>query len=253
MINYSQILKTLKGLVRPNPGLQMGPLGSFIQSKKAWLPFPMNPPEGIPEDRLEALQRCLALALALELPVGDWVQSQNDLDPQEALALTHNAKDELTHYEAFERAFKAYGATKTQLQEAYQFAQRLEELPEHLVLKAGFVELSIFFVMLALMRRFGDSQLKLLTKYVSRDESCHVRTNYHLIDKHGLRFQDFEAINHLRASIIRWVTEPLKSQRHGSEFWETQSQNLMQTRKSSELKSLTDVGIMPAFFEMPSY
>lgn len=264
MIN-SQILEKI-GQVSPDKSEITGPLSKFINSKKDWKPFPIDQKD---EDPITAkmgthkcIQKCLALALALELPVGLLaLNGSEDLEEgaklsetirDMALSLTHNSIDEDNHYKAFELASVAYDVPLEYLDHVEHFRDQALALDEHPVLMAGFLELTVFFPSLAMMRKWGNSSLKNLVQYVSRDESAHVNTNYWIVDQLGLKWSEFEAVEELRWKIIQWLTSDLKYVKEDSAYWEKISTNLRDTRQAPELQ-WTKAAIMPAFFEMGAY
>ena len=229
-------------------------LQDLINRKKEWKPFPLADVEPNPFTQKQhlAIQKCLALALGLELPVGDlaldgasWVDSQNY-----KAALTHNAIDELTHYEAFEVAAVAYDMPNVYQDQVYSFSKEFEQLGEHPVLLAGYLELSIFFTTLAMMRKYGSPGLKQLVAYVNRDESVHVNVNMYIVDKLNLGWVDKEAFNTLREQVITWLTSSLPESE--KQQWLDSSRNLFDTRKAPEL-NWTKTGQNVAFFEVPGY
>jgi hypothetical protein len=265
MIN-AQILEIINHVSPDTQGIH-GPLSKFINSKKAWKPFPIEERD---EDPISAkmgthkcIQKCIALALALELPVGLFAMEGSGLIDKikfipdtylndMALALEHNAIDEENHYNGFQIASVAYDVPLEYLDQVNEFRDLAMALDEHPVLMAGFLELTVFFPSLGMLRKWGSSSLKNLVQYVSRDESCHVNTNYHIVDQLGLKWNDFEAVDQLREDIIHWLTSDLKYVKEMPEYWQKVSSDLKDTRQAPDLK-WTRAAMMPAFFEMQNY
>jgi hypothetical protein len=260
VLQFENIQKRLDSIKKKIPG--DNPFHDFIKSKSDWNVIPMrvhNPKDlEINDGIYDCLQRCLALALALELPVGEFTY-QGSMTQVEAsaarLALEHNATDELRHYEQFERAVEAYQVPEEYINHAKWFTRfiSMNIYPhENPILISGFIELTVFFTTLSIMRLWGNPQLKLVVKYVSRDESTHVRTNYQIIDSQNILFSDYYRVNKLRLDMVSWLTEGLGDVEKDQSFWLNVSDNLMNTRKSDDL-SFTRSAIEPAFFELPSY
>lgn len=240
-----------------------GELGKFISNKKEWKPFPINPKDPDPFTEItgthECIRKCISLAIALELPVGLFAiegASSNEVNgaglDSMAYALEDNARDEENHYEAFQLASVAYDVPLEYLDKVEEFRNKALELEEHPVLLAGFLELTVFFPSLAMLRKWGNPSLKNMTAYVSRDEACHVNVNFHIIDQLGLKWNDFQSVNDLRKEIIEWVTSDLKGIKEDSAHWEKVSTNLMETRQAPDLE-WTKAAVMPAFFELAAY
>lgn len=234
-----------------------GTLGNLIRKKREWRAFPLGDVNSFnfKTSHFQVLQRCLALALMLEIPVGYMTNGASEsykLEKSEMLSLGHNSLDELNHYDAFKFASEAYNMPYYYVDEFYPIQKEVLEFAEteNFILLSGFLELSIFFVTLSMMRKYGESQLINVARYVSRDESCHVNTNYYLVDKYQLNFDNFLGVNQLRNKIINYLVEPLNQEE--KDFWHNQSESLMRTRKAPEL-NFTKTGIMPKNFELPSY
>ena len=252
--NHNQTMEWLeieKGSVDPLD--VSGQWGKFLRKKREWEAFPFAPIQMDQVQNLETLQRCLVVALYLEIPVGYFTNAASYFytrDEDDALA--HNSFDELNHYNGFKFASEAYGVPQNLLDEFQPLQDELLKIAseEEFVLLSGYLELTIFFVTLAMMRKYGEDQLKNLSRYVSRDESCHVNVNYNIIDKYGLTFTNPDSVENLRKSILRFLTADLDSET--SEFWYQQSDNLKETRKAPDL-DFTKVGMMPKMFEMPAY
>jgi len=233
-----------------------GKLAQILSRKRPWKPFPLQPVNANPiTEKLgthRTIQRCIALALELELPVGELaLTGSEELAELEDmnLALRHNAKDEVTHYQAFQEAAKAYDVPYDIMDEVDGVSAPILDLDEHPVLLAGFFELTVFFPSLSIMRKWGSPDLKRLVQDVSRDESCHVNTNYFIADKLGLEWNDFYLANDFRCSLIGWLTQDLSGVSEMPAFWHKVSENLSETRQAPDLAPLTQVGMVPAFFE----
>lgn len=226
----------------------------FIARKHTWEPaeYVQVQINDIPKGLRQSMNRALALALALELPVGDYAiqASKREFNDAQKWALMENAADELTHFTAFSNYVNASNQVDTiteLIPVADQFRQALEDTGEHPVLLGGFVELGAFFPLLSFFRKLGDTPLKIMTTEVSRDESVHVQTNWAIIDDNAIPF-DLPRLNKVRHQIIDWVFSGLQSQKYGLDFWIRQSDELIQKREAVELK-FTGVVPVVAFFE----
>lgn len=231
------------------------PLAKIQSKKKPWKPFELTPVEPnvltLSTGTYQAVQRCIALAVALELPVGHLALNGSESaegyqDIQTALTL--NAHDEDNHFKAFEYAANAYGVPDYLFEEVEHFRDRLINLEEDPVLLAGFMELTVFFVTLAMMRQYGSPDLKRLAHYVSRDEVTHVNTNYNLVDSFGLRFNNPDSVDALRIEIVNWLTQDISEENRYK--WLGQSNSLKETRKAPDLE-WTKTANFIAFFEVP--
>ena len=198
-----------------------------------------------------ALQKAMALALELEVPVGLFTlaATKRDFAEDQRWALLDNSADELVHYEALSN-WMAGGAhiEPEHLDQARQYRMAIEELEEHEVVKSGYVELGVFFIVLALFRKFGDPSLKLLASDISRDEATHVLTNWAIIEANEIPWAASK-LNDMRRELIHWLTSDIKNERYGYDFWEDQSQRLISTKQADGLK-FTKTGMYSAFFEV---
>ena len=225
---------------------------ALLDRKTSWTPAVMEP-EAISyeEGRLDTIWRAIALGLALELPVGQFTlsASKGDLpnDPAVIDLLLSNTHDEEVHYAGFQAAELAYGCPDVYKDEALAISKLLIEHPDHTVVKAGYMELGVFFVTLPLIRKLGDVGLKLLSENISRDEATHVSTNYMIIDQLGLR--PSQSLSDLRVAVIDWLTQNLTVPGMGRPYWLRQSEKLVSNREAPDL-SWTKVGQTPAFFEI---
>lgn len=228
------------------------PLGSVMGRKLKWSEGPLPVVQGSGPHHV-LIQRCIALALALEVPVGHLaLEGAEDMVDEKTLydfkrALEANALDEVTHYRAFEFAAQAYSVPPEMVEEAQEFGHRALELDEHPVYIAGTLELSVFFVTLAMMRRYGSSPLKIVVNYVSRDEAAHVRTNYTIMDTLGIRATDKSVVSQLRRDILSWLTQ--EQDESAKRYWLKQSDSLWGSRKAPELEWTGKIGTVTAFLE----
>lgn len=228
----------------------------FIDRKRAWsAPYECNPDANPDPSEHETVQKCLALAMALEIPVGDLVldglhlkRNYRKLPSDVEYALIHNANDEATHYEAFSVAYKGHQVESTPFDS--DMAALLHGLPVgyHPVYLAGYLELGVFMVTLSMLRRYGSSPVQTLVADVSRDESTHVLTNWALTDEYSLGTEG-DRLRKWRHDVMTWLTSSLPNEgKYTPSFWLEQSDSLINKRRADGLE-FTKAAIVPAFFE----
>ena len=116
--------------------------------------------------------RCLALRV-LEIPVGEFVTEASKKEfnvPQESLDLfISNITDEEVHDKQLQYAHDAYKVTTSTMQrEANEILQQWIDLDDHPLIKAMILERSIFFIILPMLRMFGDTSLRTISQDISR-------------------------------------------------------------------------------------
>jgi len=240
-------------LVLPSPTPE-SEFYSFIGRKSGWQPakYTQSTFKVSPVNTHVAVQKALALALALEIPVGEFTleASKREFTGEQRWALLDNSKDELVHYEALSNWASGLSTSLPQeyLDEAQAMCEEFLSNVEHPVLKAGFIELGIFFPVLSIFRKFGTTSLKLLASDISRDEASHVLTNWAVIKEQEIAW-DLPSLNKVRREVISWLTEDIKSSKFGADFWLAQSDSLITTRQAEGLK-FTKVAQYTALFEV---
>jgi hypothetical protein len=248
------LLEDQKSLPEPSSDSQMY---QFVSRKSNWVPATyahqvINPnPRGYDK----AVLKSLALALALEIPVGEYTleASKSEFTQDERWALLDNAADEITHFTALHRLAHSLSPDNKELlneysKEALNFAKEIELCPENTIVKSGYIELGAFLVILSLLRRFGLPSMKILVGNISKDESVHVQTNWFIIDNHNIPYTDSK-LNSIRRQIIDWVTNDIESNKWNTAFWLEQSDRLIETRRADSL-GFTKSSISVAFFEV---
>ena len=162
-----------------------------------------------------ALQRCVALALQLELPVGEWVgaftnSEKNKLSPIVDTLLKTNIKDETFHYRGFTFAAEALGIDEEILSESENIGKAWEECDAHTIVKAGYAEMGVFMITLAILRLTGGTELSDLSQRVAEDEFRHVATNRGIIKDLGFNPGCPEAkVQRLIDDTLYWVVGDL--------------------------------------------
>ncbi len=139
----------------------------------------------------DALHRCIALALQLELPVGEWVgaftnNEKNRLSEEVDILLKTNIKDETMHYRGFKFASEALGLRQDVINESKLIGEAWDRLPAHTIAKAGYAEMGVFMLTLAILRLTGGTELADLSQRVAEDEFRHVATNRGVMTDLGL-------------------------------------------------------------------
>lgn len=257
---HNAILARIVKAQDPKPVLS-GKYGEIQSKKFPWVAFPLADVDPNPITQAmgthETVQKAIALAVGLELPVGhlalDGAESSDIKDMKAALTL--NALDEKNHYQGFQNASVAYDVPYNFIEVADNYANTLMSLQEsfgiHPVLLAGYVELSVFFTTLGILRLWGSIDMKRLVHYVSKDESTHVLTNYGIIDDLGIKWPSLEAkdaVDKVRHEIVNWLTSSLTQVKKDQEFWIKQSDSLAETRTAPGL-AFTQTANFNAFFE----
>lgn len=150
------------------------------ERKFGWTPI--DPVVGeIEKGTEQTLGRGLALRV-LELPVGQFIKEATKKDfliPDGCLDLFEsNIADEDVHDRQLDLAYKAYNVTSDEDQKtAYQILAQWNDLPDHPILKAGILERSIFFILLPMMRLFGDTSLRTISQDISRKRIAALYSN----------------------------------------------------------------------------
>ncbi len=229
------------------------PLGKIQAAKRPWDAFPVplvKPnPLSIKSGAYRAMQKCIALAMALELPVGKWtLEGSTGLDEGMKAALLINARDEVTHYQAFKYLQDAYQVDPQDIEEVENYRDALIDTDFHPVLLSGFTELTVFFVTLSMIRKYGSDEAKRVGLYVSKDEARHVNTNFYIMDTLGITLDPWEwsLLDEIRVKIIKWLTSDLS--KADRDYWMAQSDSLRKTRKAPGLEWTKD-GLIEPFFE----
>jgi hypothetical protein len=129
-----------------------------------------------------AIKKTIALALQLEMPVGEWVgdftrKEGERVSPIAQTLLKSNIKDETFHFRGFQKAAQAYPISDKIMQESAYIGDRWLSDPSHTIAKACFAETGVFLISLAILRLLGGKELANLAEQVSVDESRHVATN----------------------------------------------------------------------------
>lgn len=226
----------------------------FLDKKSPWKPsrLSVHYPSTFEQEKggYETVKRAIALALVLEIPVGEYaVEGSQGLPYDQQYSLIHNASDEEVHYQAFKNLAESYEVSSKLVNEAKQVCDWFIDRDEF-IFTAGFTELGIFFPSLAILRKYINAYGKGIIADVSRDENTHVRTNWALIDDYSLSPSNsiLKSFNSNRRDVISWLTESLPSKERLN-FLQL-SDKLISRKGVDKNVSYTKAAIMPAFFEL---
>lgn len=203
--------------------------------------------KGVPE----TISKIIALALAMEIPVSDWVgeatKKELPISNHAKELLLSNCADEVVHYRAFQYAAEDY------LLEDYKdtaaiFAEWNTD-DYHPIMKAGYAEMGVFLVSLSILRLFGGESLSMLAGNVSRDEMRHVATNRGVLADIGHDFKQVAAIDRVVEKTLDWMLWDLKVPGLDKDFFMQQSKLLISDGYAPELEELTNVADDVSNFE----
>lgn len=225
------------------------------QRKRTWTPVQVSAGQLL-DGGEEVIKRALALR-CLEIPVGDFISEamKGDLpEGSEAKGcrelLLSNVTDEENHDIALNYAAQVHQIPEQFEKEAEHICKTWLQLDRHPVLKAVVLERSVFFVLLPIFRRLGDTGLRTTSADISRDEQTHVAANTLVCQ--ALDLKSDKTLNNLRRATVNWVLQPLAakaSNKHlSSNFWMECSDSLYEVGKAQGLAD-TRASRMPAFFE----
>ena len=222
------------------------------QSKRVWTPVKVTA-GSLLEGGEDVIHRGLALR-CLEIPVGDFISDAMKGDLPEVKGckelLLSNVKDEENHDVALNYAAEAHKISPRIEAEAQRICKAWLELDRHPVLKAVVLERSVFFVLLPIFRRLGDTGLRTTSADISRDERTHVAANTLVCEALGLKSD--KTLNNLRRATVAWCLQSLKGDASdkclSSNFWMQNSDSLYAVGKAQGLVD-TRASRMPAFFE----
>lgn len=212
-----------------------------------WNPTPLpyadieSQDNGIPQ----SIERVLALAMELELPVGEWVASATKKElPISDIAmelLLSNIADETVHYKAFSNAVELYPISdRTKLEASLIASQWMANL-SHPIEKAMISECGVFLSSLAFLRLFGGLNLGTLAANVSRDEVRHVATNRGVIKDIGYDFlKPSHSLSNLYQDTVDWMLDKCTVPGLDKDFFIEQSTLLVTQGYAPELEEVTD-------------
>ncbi len=219
-----------------------------------WKPTPMPYVDVTEEDGIrETLERCLAIALVLELPAGEWAgqASKGEIPEGAKELLLSNAADETVHFRAFSYLNEIYSVRGNGIAESEAIMEGWDENTSHPIEKVCLAETAIFLPSLAFMRVFCGSSVSHVAGNVSRDEQRHVRTNRSLLADLQIRhYQPSSTLECLRKRTLDWMFAPLTIPGMKKEFWIAESERLVSTGRSRELQNLTASSDDNSFLEM---
>lgn len=202
----------------------------------------------------KTIAKCLALRI-LEIPVGEWIlesgrQETDRLSDIQKQLIKSNSEDEKKHDLALSMAAKLYVDLGDFLEEAKLIANEWLDCNDHPIVKAFVIENGVFFVLLPILRVFGNAGLRTLSKDISQDEGIHAPTNRQISLDLGYWYS--EKLDRLRKDTVDWLVSDLDCPgRHGiASYWQKRSDTLTETGKAEDLEELTGSFLGQAFFEI---
>lgn len=204
----------------------------------------------------EAIQRILALALTLELPVGEWigeVTKQDNIEPIAMELLRSNIADEMVHYRAFSYIAEDYLTNESYMVEANHILNEWNSQGYHPLEKSYYAEVGVFLVSLAVMRIFGGETLNNVAANVSRDENRHVATNAGVLADMGYDVSTYNKVEKTVETTLDWMLGDLRVPGLDKSFFMEQSHLLIRNRYAPELDELTGGCFDVSPFENPNY
>lgn len=227
-----------------------GKYANILSQKSPWdaPTFAKSPP--MADQYKTLLQRCLALALLLEVPVGIYAleASKRELSNDQRYTLINNSKDEIRHYAGFYNYVQRNPLSEEDLSEAQSFLDWLENSLEHPVVNAACIEIGLFFPILAMIRRYADPALRNLGQEINRDERTHVLTNWSIIKDKSITY-DKACFKKFCHNAIDWI---IPSDHPDTNFdrdkWLRVSNNLLTNQYAPEL-DYTRTAVIPSPLE----
>lgn len=196
--------------------------------------------QGVPE----TVSKVLALALKLELPVGQWIAeaTKSELPISEAAKklLLSNVGDESIHDKAFNFLAEDY-LMNYHIPESDAIFKEWNVDDYQPIYKSCYAEVGVFLVSLSILRLFGGESVSMVAANVSRDEMRHVATNRGVLSDIGHDFKQSHKIDKLVDSTLDWLLCDLTVPGLDKDFFLRQSKLLIQDGVAPELSELTNV------------
>ncbi len=196
--------------------------------------------QGVPE----TIGKIIAIALKLELPVGEWVadatKRELNINPVAKDLLLSNIADETVHYKAFEFAADDYLYDSRYLNEAQLIYEDIDSLSDHPLYKSYYCEVGAFLVSLAVLRVFGGESLSIMSANVSRDEYRHVAGNGGVLRDLGYDIHTYAPIRKKIFDILDWLLFDLCVPGLNKKFFMEQSRLLIENGRAPELEMVVD-------------
>ncbi|MFN7161376.1 MAG: hypothetical protein ACK4NC_07310 [Candidatus Gracilibacteria bacterium] len=231
----------------------------LLSQKRKWKPInPVYTP--VVQGAEEVLSRALSLRI-MELSVADFLDNATKkdlpLDEDGMTLIRDNMSDESVHDMALNNLVASLPFS-CDYPEAHQFKAFANELANktHPIETVRTIEVGIFFIVLPILRFFGNSAAKTVASDISGDERIHVATHTK-ISKDIQTFTAYKELSDFRREVVAWMTSPLSpdkvpaaySKYASQDFWLKQSDSLYFEGKADGLKD-TKKGSYLAFFEI---
>lgn len=227
---------------------------SLLEKKRFWTPIAFTAGETLSGGEA-TLEKALALS-CLEMDVKSFLIDAADKDLPDTIGvreiLLSNAEDEDRHDLALRYAKAAHPVAAETEAEAAKIQKAWEQLDLHPIVKAAFLERSVFFVILPIYRFLGDIGLRTTAADISRDETIH--TASHSMVAHDIGAGPSRQLNALRRATVDWLVSDLNTDENrflSKDFWLKQSDDLFSRGIAPDLVE-TRRSRMPAFFEAPN-
>ena len=231
----------------------------LYQSRQKWNPRAINhtPLDNSTQEGVEAIQKVLALAIHLELPVGVWVADATKRElpiSEDALKLLKsNIADETVHQRAFEFAIESYPVSEKIMDESQVIANAWIDLEtEHPLFRPALLECGVFLLSLTVLNLIGGQSLFNLSFEVGRDEQRHIATNRSILRELGYNpSKPPSTMNDLKRQTIDWMIGDLVLNDLGvdKDFFIIASDDLVETGFSRDISELTGGAVYRPPFE----
>jgi hypothetical protein len=191
------------------------------------------------------ISRIISLGLAGEIPVGEFLKaaSKRDLPSNPVLSplMQSHVADEAAHDLSFRLVKDKYTVKDGDIATALDITSKWQSVDVHPMVPAAALELGVFLCTLGAMRLFGGNVISHMAAQIARDEFRHVAVNTAIVK--ALRL-DFGKVEGLIKETLWWTFEGLDipesetGVKVNRDFFMRSSQELMETRRASDLDDL---------------
>jgi hypothetical protein len=235
--------------------------GEFIEfeaTRKDWdLSGVQELPSTIHPANLDTLNRCVALSLELELPVGAFIRAllerEDNVPVGARFGLIENIHDEEKHEQAFRLIASVLEIPLAIKHQAKKFRESLVHSNVHPLEKARDLETIVFVPMQAYIRTNSNQSIERVLVEVSRDEMRHVCYNWEVSAELSIGITD-EFNDYLAEEVTDWIYAPLQNDEVKTDynFWKQAALEMKNDGMSDRLSQLTNYGVHRAAFELPN-
>lgn len=217
-----------------------------------WTPVTPAGKEYLVDEASTILSKALALR-ALELPVKDFINDGLSKKEAELIGiegkkcLIRNTEDEEKHDLALNNCVKVCSNYDSIYEsEVKLLVKAWIDHPDHPITKAATLENGIFFLILPLMRRYGNTSLRTTSIDISSDEVNHVQSHRYAATQMNQKVSP--SLDTLRKATVAWIVDGFKFEHLTADTLMKASNNLMYRGVAPELE-FTQSYSVPAFFE----